>query len=101
MTIYVVGQARVNDPAGFRKYSETVAGLAEEFGGKLIGAGGPGEKTVIEGDQFSEGRIVIFEYPSLEAYQQLGLLQRCYLNIPVVAVTGSVGKTTTLSTFLR
>ncbi|MFL2771100.1 MAG: DUF1330 domain-containing protein [Rhodospirillaceae bacterium] len=70
MTIYVVGQARVNDPAGFRKYSETVAGLAEEFGGKLIGAGGPGEKTVIEGDQFSEGRIVIFEYPSLEAYQQ-------------------------------
>jgi len=70
MTVYVVGQARVNDPAGFRKYSETVAGLAEEFGGKLIGAGGPGEKTVIEGDQFSEGRIVIFEYPSLEAYQQ-------------------------------
>jgi uncharacterized protein (DUF1330 family) len=70
MTVYVVGQARVKDPAGFKKYSETVAGLAEQFGGKLIAAGGPDEKTVIEGDQFAEGRVVIFEYPSLDAYQQ-------------------------------
>ena len=70
MTVYVIGQARVTDPAGFKKYSETVTGLAEQFGGKLIGAGGPGEKTLIEGDQFGEGRVVIFEYPSLEAYQQ-------------------------------
>ena len=69
MTIYVVGQARVTDPAGFKKYAEAVAGLAEQFGGKLIGAGGLDEKTVIEGDQFTEGRVVIFEYPSLEAYQ--------------------------------
>jgi len=69
MTVYVIGQARVTDPAGFKKYSETVAGLAAEFGGKLIGAGGPDEKTVIEGTQFEEGRVVVFEYPSLEAYQ--------------------------------
>ena len=32
---------------------------------------------------------------TLMAYQQLALLHRCDLNIPVVAVTGSVGKTTT------
>ncbi|MEQ9112236.1 MAG: DUF1330 domain-containing protein [Rhodospirillaceae bacterium] len=70
MTVYVIGQARVTDPAGFKKYSETVAGLAEQFGGKLIGAGGPDEKTLIEGAQFENGRVVIFEYPSLEAYQK-------------------------------
>ncbi len=29
------------------------------------------------------------------AYQQLGLIHRCDLDVPVVAVTGSVGKTTT------
>ena len=32
---------------------------------------------------------------TLEAYQQLGLLHRRQLNVPVVAVTGSAGKTTT------
>lgn len=32
---------------------------------------------------------------TLLAYQQLGLLHRCKLKIPVIAVTGSVGKTTT------
>tara|TARA_Y100001968_G_scaffold75115_2_gene66524 strand:+ start:1838 stop:3250 length:1413 start_codon:yes stop_codon:yes gene_type:complete len=32
---------------------------------------------------------------TLEAYQQLALLHRCDLNIPVIAVTGSTGKTTT------
>ena len=39
MVVYVVGQARVNEADGFKKYSETVAGLAEKFGGKLIAAG--------------------------------------------------------------
>ena len=32
---------------------------------------------------------------TLTAYQQIGLLHRSHLNIPVVAVTGSTGKTTT------
>ncbi len=32
---------------------------------------------------------------TLTAYQQLGLLNRFHINIPVVAVTGSTGKTTT------
>ena len=32
---------------------------------------------------------------TLHAYQQLGFLHRTHLNIPVVAVTGSTGKTTT------
>jgi len=32
---------------------------------------------------------------TLKAYQQLGLLHRSNLNIPVIAVTGSVGKSTT------
>ena len=32
---------------------------------------------------------------TLEAYQQLGLLHRNCLGIPLIAVTGSVGKTTT------
>lgn len=70
MTVYVIGQARVTDPAGFKKYAETVAGLAAKYGGKLIASGGDGEKTVIEGSQFNEGRMVIFEYPSLEKYQE-------------------------------
>ena len=69
MTVYVIGQARVDDPEGFKNYSAKVAGIAEKFGGKLIAAGGPGEKTIIEGDQFEDGKVVIFKYPSLEAYQ--------------------------------
>ena len=52
MSVYVIGQARVTDPEGFKKYSETVSGLAEKYGGKLIGAGGPDERTVVEGQQF-------------------------------------------------
>ena len=68
MAVYVIGQARVNDPEGFKKYSAKVAGLAEKFGGKLIAAGGPDEKTVIEGSQFNDGKVVVFKYPSLEAY---------------------------------
>ena len=68
MAVYVIGQARVNDPEGFKKYSAKVAGLAEKFGGKLIAAGGPDEKTVIEGRQFNDGKVVVFKYPSLEAY---------------------------------
>ena len=69
MSVYVIGQARVTDPEGFKKYSETVSGLAEKYGGKLIGAGGPDERSVVEGQQFGDGKIVIFKYPSLEAYQ--------------------------------
>ena len=68
MAVYVIGQARVNDPEGFKKYSAKVAGLAEKFGGKLIAAGGPDEKTVIEGSQFNDGKVVVFKYPSIEAY---------------------------------
>lgn len=70
MVVYVVGQARVNEADGFKKYSETVAGLAEKFGGKLIAAGSSGEKVVIEGEQFADGKVVIFQYPSMEAYQE-------------------------------
>ena len=69
MAVYVIGQARVNDPEGFKKYSAKVAGLVEKFGGKLIAAGGADDKTVIEGSQFNDGKVVVFKYPSLEAYQ--------------------------------
>ena len=69
MAVYVIGQARVNDPEGFKKYSAKVAGLAEKFGGKLIAAGGADDKKVIEGSQFNDGKVVVFKYPSLEAYQ--------------------------------
>ena len=70
MSVYIIGHAKVTDPAGFQKYAETVAGLAEQYGGKLIGRGAGEAKTVIEGSQFEEGMVVIFEYPSLEKYQE-------------------------------
>ncbi|TVP66799.1 MAG: UDP-N-acetylmuramoyl-tripeptide--D-alanyl-D-alanine ligase, partial [Nodularia sp. (in: Bacteria)] len=51
--------------------------------------------AIVDGDYDNPGLPVLQVSNTLAAYQQLGRWWRDRLNIPVIGVTGSVGKTTT------
>lgn len=68
MAVYVVGHARVTDEKAFAQYAEAGLKATKEAGGELI-ALNAGTQTVLEGEQFQGGGIVILKFPSLEAYK--------------------------------
>ena len=69
MSVYVIGHARITDQGAFAKYAEAGLKATQQAGGKLIAASS-GTQTVMEGEQFKDGGIVIIEFPSLEAYKR-------------------------------
>ena len=81
MSVYMVLEIVVHDPATYAKYVERVPAVVEKFGGRYLVRGG--RITSMEGDWNPE-RIVILEFPNLELlerwnqsseYQELALLR--------------------------
>ena len=68
MSVFVIGHARITDPEAFAEYADAGLRATEAAGGKLIAAAS-GSQTVMEGEQFKDGGIVIIQFPSLDAYR--------------------------------
>jgi len=68
MSVYVIGHARITDKDAFASYAKLGFEATEAAGGKFI-AVGDGDYTVIEGEQFAEGGIVVIKFPSLAQYK--------------------------------
>lgn len=68
MAVYVVGHAVVTDKEAFAKYAEAGLQATKEAGGEFI-AMNDGTQTVMEGEQFKNGGMVIIKFPSLQAYK--------------------------------
>ena len=63
MAAYWVARAKINDPAGYKQYTDLVPAILEKYGGKVLARGGRYE--TLEGDGRFERHVVI-EFPSLE-----------------------------------
>jgi uncharacterized protein (DUF1330 family) len=64
MPAYVVANVDVRDPEAYADYRELVPATIAEYGGRHLARGG--ETEVVEGD-WEPKRLVIVEFPSLEA----------------------------------
>ena len=65
MPAYMIVQIAISDEARWQKYREAVAPLITKMGGKYIVRGGKVE--TLEGRHHDGRRMVMFEFPSLEA----------------------------------
>ena len=63
MTAYWVARAKINDPVGYKKYTDMVPDIGKNFGGKPLARGG--EYRTLEGPETFE-RFIVVEFPSLE-----------------------------------
>ena len=63
MTAYWVARAKINDPIGYKKYTDMVPDIVKNFGGKPLARGG--EYRTLEGPETFE-RFIVVEFPSLE-----------------------------------
>lgn len=63
MTAYWVARAKINDPVGYKKYTDMVPDIVKNFGGKPLARGG--EYRTLEGPEIFE-RFIVVEFPSLE-----------------------------------
>lgn len=60
---YWVARVKVNDPVGYKRYTDQVPGILAKYGGKVLARGGRFE--ILEGsDRFH--RFVVIEFPSFE-----------------------------------
>ena len=63
MTAYWVARAKINDPVGYKKYTDLVPDIVKNFGGKPLARGD--EYRTLEGPETFE-RFIVVEFPSLE-----------------------------------
>ncbi len=63
MAAYIIAEEDVTDPKGFREYLKQVVPTIQQFGGKILAAGGTIE--TLEGD-WHPSRLVILEFESVE-----------------------------------
>ena len=64
MSAYWIARAKINDPVEYNKYTDPIAPVIEEHGGRILVRGGHYE--VVEGTKKFERHAVI-EFPSMEA----------------------------------
>jgi uncharacterized protein (DUF1330 family) len=64
---YVIANVDVRDPDGYEEYRTTVPATIAAHGGRYLARGGATE--VVEGD-WEPKRLVIVEFPSLEAARE-------------------------------
>jgi len=58
---YLIGQLTVNNPEGYKKYSDQVPTIIQKHGGRYVVRGG--HSTQLEGQSFGNRQVVI-EFPS-------------------------------------
>ncbi len=64
MSVYLIFEIRITDPARFEEYRQLVPPVIARYGGKYVVRGGPSKN--VEGDWIPE-RIVILEFDSGKA----------------------------------
>jgi len=63
VTAYWVARAKINDPVGYKRYTDKVPKIMAQYGGKVLARGG--NFKVLEGtDKYH--RFIVIEFPSLE-----------------------------------
>ena len=66
MTAYFVVDLTIPDPQKLKEYEAAANPLLKKHGARVLARAGTGDYDVIEGD-WQPRRLVILEYPSLEA----------------------------------
>jgi uncharacterized protein (DUF1330 family) len=64
MVAYVIADAEILDPVKYEEYKKLTPGAIAKHGGRFLARGG--QTAVLEGD-WRPNRMVIIEFPSLEA----------------------------------
>ena len=63
MVAYWVARSKINNPDRYKKYTDLVPGILQEFGGKILARGG--KFKILEGPEKFH-RFIVIEFPSLE-----------------------------------
>lgn len=63
MSVYMIAEVKVTDPAGFEEYRVAVPATIHQYGGKYLVRGGT--VTALEGEWAP--RIVVLEFPDVES----------------------------------
>jgi uncharacterized protein (DUF1330 family) len=66
MSVYMIAEITVTDPAGFEEYRDSVPATIQQYGGKYLVRGG----TVAPLEGQWAPRIVVLEFPDLETAQR-------------------------------
>lgn len=62
MPAYWVARSKIIDPVAYKRYTDLVPGIIDQFGGKVLARGG--DFKILEGtDKFH--RFIVIEFPSL------------------------------------
>jgi uncharacterized protein (DUF1330 family) len=85
MTVYVLANVEVLDPAGFAPYREAVPATIAKYGGRYLARGGT--TTVLEG-ALTPKRVVLVEFPDAGA-------ARAWLDSPDYKPLGDIRRRTT------
>ncbi|HIO50773.1 TPA: DUF1330 domain-containing protein, partial [Candidatus Poribacteria bacterium] len=57
MTAYWVARSKVNNPEGYKRYTDLVPGILKKYGGKALSRGG--NYQIMEGPEYFNRFIVI------------------------------------------
>ena len=63
MPAYWVARAKITDPVAYKKYTDRVPGILQQYGGKVLARGG--RYQIMEGPETFQ-RFVVIEFPTLE-----------------------------------
>ncbi len=64
MPAYWIARAKISDPVEYKKYTDRVPGILNQYGGKVIVRGG--KYQIMEGPEMFH-RFIVIEFDSLEA----------------------------------
>ena len=62
MPAYWIARAKINDPVEYKRYTDLVPEIIENFGGKVLARGG--EYEIMEGPEHFH-RFVVIEFPTV------------------------------------
>jgi uncharacterized protein (DUF1330 family) len=63
MAAYWIARSKINDPVGYKRYTDLVPAIIARHQGKILARGG--RFRILEGPE-KFGRFVVIEFPSLE-----------------------------------
>ena len=63
MTAYWVARSKVNDPEGYKRYTDPVPDILKKYGGKALSRGG--DYKINEGPEYFN-RFILIEFSSME-----------------------------------
>ena len=63
MTAYWVARSKVNNPDGYKRYTDLVPDILKKYGGKALSRGG--NYKIMEGPEHIN-RFIVIEFPSMQ-----------------------------------